>query len=993
VKVRKQIDEQNWDEATSFSDSLGRTIRTQAKDSQGDVFTETKYDNLGRVAATSNPYRDGETIYWSKPRYDELNRVVETYAPEAGSPIDPNIHGASLGITEFGISIVPDFVGTYTTATDASGRKARSITNALGQLVRIDEPTGTNNDLGLIGSPNQPTFYKYNPQGKMVKVSQGQQNRYFLYDYLGRLIRVKQPEQEVNSALDLTDLVTNNNQWTAGFEYDIVGNLKKTTDAKGSIITNDYDKAGRVTLREYNNVDTPSVYYYYDGTGLATPPPTTNNFAKGKLTKVSSTISATQFTAFDNFGRTLTSEQITDGQTYTSKYKYNLSGALLEQTYPSGKVVRNFLESDGDLGKVVKNGKVLISDFDYTASGGIKSLKLGNGRFETTEFNSRHQVTQIGLGSTVAANDLWKVNYSHGELAANGLDVETSKNIGNIAKQVITIPNATFTQTYRYDSLNRIKEAKETAANNVITWQQSWDYDRFGNRISFNSSGIGLATNNTTPAINLETNRFISTQDFGYDKTGNVIKDKVNGNVRNFVFNGDNKQVHVKDANNVAIGTYYYDGNGARVKKTVGGEVTIFVYDGSGKLVTEYSTAIPTANPTVSYTTTDNLGSPRVITDKNGNVISRRDFMPFGEELNANNATNRLDTQKYNYGEDSVRKRFTGYEKDQETGLDFAESRYYNNKHGRFTAVDPLLASGKSSNPQTFNRYAYVGNNPLTRVDTDGKDWVIEVTKEKGKISYRPLYVPKAADYARKAPNIWEITKNGKTIGYQALSPYTANASEVFKTRKQAQAAYEKLAIDDYPGDKSDDYGSYMTQSNGDITPHQEIKEGGVQEAINPLDVALFCTPFKGSLFLSGASRTTDVLAEKAAERTTSTALSTMEQGYLVNGTARELAGNGLARNVAGYEVAGTFGKVGNTYNANIWSMFKTANSSRSMFAFTRALETEARNTGANQISILGTHIINRGFFNPANVQRASRLGYTFRVVNENTIHLCKPLF
>jgi hypothetical protein len=48
VKVRKQIDEQNWDEATSFSDSLGRTIRTQAKDSQGDVFTETKYDNLGR---------------------------------------------------------------------------------------------------------------------------------------------------------------------------------------------------------------------------------------------------------------------------------------------------------------------------------------------------------------------------------------------------------------------------------------------------------------------------------------------------------------------------------------------------------------------------------------------------------------------------------------------------------------------------------------------------------------------------------------------------------------------------------------------------------------------------------------------------------------------------------------------------------------------------------------------------------------------------------
>lgn len=44
-----------------------------------------------------------------------------------------------------------------------------------------------------------------------------------------------------------------------------------------------------------------------------------------------------------------------------------------------------------------------------------------------------------------------------------------------------------------------------------------------------------------------------------------------------------------------------------------------------------------------------------------------------------------------------MRKRFTGYEKDAETGLDFAEARYYQNAHSRFTAVDPLLASGKSA--------------------------------------------------------------------------------------------------------------------------------------------------------------------------------------------------------------------------------------------------------------------------------------------------------
>jgi RHS repeat-associated protein len=155
------------------------------------------------------------------------------------------------------------------------------------------------------------------------------------------------------------------------------------------------------------------------------------------------------------------------------------------------------------------------------------------------------------------------------------------------------------------------------------------------------------------------------------------------------------------------------------VKKIVGLETTIFVYNAGGKLLAEYSTQTA-SNPTISYLTSDNLGSPRVITDNGGNVSSRRDFLPFGEELNANSTANRTVNSKYSFGEDGVRKRFTGYEKDQETGLDFAEARMYNNQHGRFTAVDPMLASGLSSNPQTFNRYAYVSNNPINATDPSG---------------------------------------------------------------------------------------------------------------------------------------------------------------------------------------------------------------------------------------------------------------------------------
>ncbi len=108
-----------------------------------------------------------------------------------------------------------------------------------------------------------------------------------------------------------------------------------------------------------------------------------------------------------------------------------------------------------------------------------------------------------------------------------------------------------------------------------------------------------------------------------------------------------------------------------------------------------------------------------MITDSQGNVISRRDFKPFGEEVTPDIGA-RAAVMAYQPTDDNVKQKFTGYQKDEETGLDFAEARMYENRHGRFTAVDPLLASGKSANPQTFNRFVYVLNNPLILTDPKG---------------------------------------------------------------------------------------------------------------------------------------------------------------------------------------------------------------------------------------------------------------------------------
>ncbi|NJM54261.1 MAG: hypothetical protein HC846_13300 [Blastocatellia bacterium] len=146
------------------------------------------------------------------------------------------------------------------------------------------------------------------------------------------------------------------------------------------------------------------------------------------------------------------------------------------------------------------------------------------------------------------------------------------------------------------------------------------------------------------------------------------------------------------------------------MQKTATQENTIFVYDGFGKMVAEYTvSAAQQQAPQTSYLTEDHLGSPRVITDQAGNVVSRHDYMAFGEEIS-----------RANYGTDSIRDKFTGYERDTESSLDYAQARYYNSRNGRFTSVDPLTASASIKNPQTFNRYSYGLNSPYKFTDPLG---------------------------------------------------------------------------------------------------------------------------------------------------------------------------------------------------------------------------------------------------------------------------------
>jgi RHS repeat-associated protein len=90
--------------------------------------------------------------------------------------------------------------------------------------------------------------------------------------------------------------------------------------------------------------------------------------------------------------------------------------------------------------------------------------------------------------------------------------------------------------------------------------------------------------------------------------------------------------------------------------------------------------------------------------------------MPFGEEI-ASGTGGRNSAQGYG-GEDNIRQKFTQYERDSETNLEYAKARYYSYTHGRFTSIDPLM--GNTLDPQSLNRYTYVLNDPLNQRDPDG---------------------------------------------------------------------------------------------------------------------------------------------------------------------------------------------------------------------------------------------------------------------------------
>jgi RHS repeat-associated protein len=194
----------------------------------------------------------------------------------------------------------------------------------------------------------------------------------------------------------------------------------------------------------------------------------------------------------------------------------------------------------------------------------------------------------------------------------------------------------------------------------------------------------------------------------------------------------------------------------------------------------------------------DHLGTPIVVTDIEGMVVSKHRYSPFGEELAPE-------------GSNSHTHRFTGHERDNETGLDYMFARYYASSQARFLSVDPLDSSAAPASPQTWNRYAYTINNPVRFIDPRGLTIKVAGTDQQDYVDN----LAKSTGFKLKQGKNGNVKFDGKAPSKKGLSPAQLGIRKAIKGGADVQIKTVK-------GDAGVDFGTstgagHQTLDMGDI--------------------------------------------------------------------------------------------------------------------------------------------------------------------------------
>jgi RHS repeat-associated protein len=331
-------------------------------------------------------------------------------------------------------------------------------------------------------------------------------------------------------------------------------------------------------------------------------------------------------------------------------------------------------------------------------------------------------------------NNLLDLSYDYAK--NNSVGTGTGKT-GHLTKTTDNLNNAK-NKEYEFDALGRLTKAKGGVQSTNFSWQQTYSYDRFGNRLNVVATGNGIdgqpmqkdGIGNLT-YDNL-TNR-ITNSGYQFDVAGNQTRSLAEDGVTwlKYEYDAANRlQVIRKDSDNSVLEAFQFGSTNQRLMKTdyALGQTTIYSGDVE---YTEYVSAIMTwtksyvrlgdsilstitpngsGGETTEFNHPDRLGT-RIVTNQTTGTSTEQASLPFGTALGSETSR-------------SESKRFTSYDRSVRTGLDYAINRTYDSKLGRFTQVDPIkMRSVSLVAPQTLNLYGYCGNDPINHTDASGLFW------------------------------------------------------------------------------------------------------------------------------------------------------------------------------------------------------------------------------------------------------------------------------
>jgi RHS repeat-associated protein len=736
---------QSFTDSLPTLDGLGRPHVIQRRQGPGSLLNvfdsaETDYDSDGRPSRSTTGYvatsigQTNSTAPATTITYDALGRP--TLVTDAG-----------------GGTVAYDYSNNDVLVTAGSPNTERQYEyDALGRLTSVCELTsGTGS--GTCGQSRQYTGYwtkySYDAAGHLLTVTQNaqaaqssQQTRSFTYDGLGRMTSETNPE--TGTTTYVYDSTAGSSCNTAG--YGSPGDLVRKVDASGNNSCYYHDALHRLTDVGIVSGNTVSCkrFRYDNSTGIMGSIPAGVSISNplGHMVEAETDNCAWPVTApiTDEWFSYTARGEVSDVYQSTphSRGYYDVKQSYWEHGLPKqlsglpglpaityGGTISNTaynppvstigLDGEGRVTQVTasagQNPVILaiyvtsVTSTDRQPIGALSELFFGSGdtdgfRYDPNTGRLVEYSFLLGPGQGDVGELAWNANGSLKQLTIND-----------------SIPGTVDSQTcnYSHDDLGRI-----TGADCGTAWNQTFTYDPFGN-ITKNGSVT------YQPAYNPATNRVTNTG-FTYDSNGDFTSDVF----RNYSWDAEGKMTSV--TNGAATVNLTYDALGRMVEQVRNGDTncstttdcTQIVYGpGGGKLALMNgqtlnkafmplpggATAVYNSSGLQYYRHSDHLGSSRLASTPSHGLYYSGAYAPFGEPYKEAGIT--------------TDHAFTGQNEDTITALaDFTFREYGFTHSGRWISPDPAgLSAADPTDPQSWNRYAYVVNNPLSLVDPLGLDW------------------------------------------------------------------------------------------------------------------------------------------------------------------------------------------------------------------------------------------------------------------------------